>query len=976
MFFSFGDFDKDPEKINQKLSDIDNPPPLEELLIEDGIIEELQNKNEKLIKYLNKEKIKQMIDYIIKEPKEEDHNKGHKFPFVCSKLFNVEEIKIMKFFFKTNKELLNEKDDDNLTEKKNSSHNFFFDLNPDDKVNIEGRFNTFKDKEININEIQMNDKNGEYNDNNLDNEDTAINNDEINLDKEINNEENEDFVNIEDNEDNKNNDNNNKENEEKEKQEEKEEEVNTNNKKDGENKEICLIKTPDVPNNNSMANKRYDSPSEKNPEKEKENKSDNNNMEIDLDKKYPEDKIEILDYLFSFLKENSELNYVLCGYFSSLMNNLFNINYISIIKYLFIKRKDILKRFIYHSYRKSIAETLCKIIKYEDKFKEENIDNKNDYNQKEFALIRMEIIKDIFEKIEINMETEKLYSLSFIINDLIENKKIFDLMVNNKSIIHSLVNKQLNNIILKKTENEKDEKINDDKNNNSINNIKEKEKEEIICINKKSNFIIIIDIIINWLNNIKKYDMQTPMLLYEVNDDLDEEDDLVQQGANDNAIPELHHTALSQALFDIMPNLIKHNFNKNNQNTDNKNEEIYIIQSYNDFKLKPLGLYKIKIVEILTSLITYCKNIPNEYDNLLINSNFFENAFNYIFEYQWNNLYQESFFQLLKTLLSFDKEYPYHEIAADYLFSKIFILKTIMTNLNNIKNDNENEGNTGKGYTAFLISLSYKINALIGGNYVNLNKSFTKEGSMTFKHKGESGKNNAIDLFYHFDFNNKFEKNDKDKEEIKPVNYIQKYCNEEWNNFFKDNIVNKIKIYEEKLCQINNKNDDDLFMNSFDDDIGNNNNEEKENLLGRYKNRDEELFDDNININTNTNNGEDDDLVNNDINEINDQNTNIKNNNKNIDKNLRNTDMEINLNDFMFMDDNEDKNKDENKNDKNYNDNSNNNDKSDNINKENEEINNIDYTYNTVNFWKKTLEKENNSYINNLGEEAMNDLSE
>ena len=103
MFFSFGESERQQEIINQKLSDTDNPPPLEELLIEDGIIEELQNKNQKLIKYLNKEKIKHMIDYIIKEPKEEDHNKGHKFPFVCSKLFNVEEIKIMKFFFKTNK---------------------------------------------------------------------------------------------------------------------------------------------------------------------------------------------------------------------------------------------------------------------------------------------------------------------------------------------------------------------------------------------------------------------------------------------------------------------------------------------------------------------------------------------------------------------------------------------------------------------------------------------------------------------------------------------------------------------------------------------------------------------------------------------------------------------------------------------------------------------------------------------------------
>ena len=34
-----------------------------------------------------------MIDYIIKEPKDDDYNKGHKFPFVCSKLFNIEEKK-------------------------------------------------------------------------------------------------------------------------------------------------------------------------------------------------------------------------------------------------------------------------------------------------------------------------------------------------------------------------------------------------------------------------------------------------------------------------------------------------------------------------------------------------------------------------------------------------------------------------------------------------------------------------------------------------------------------------------------------------------------------------------------------------------------------------------------------------------------------------------------------------------------------
>ena len=43
------------------------------------IIDEIQSLNKLLIKYLNKDKIKQMIDYIIKLPRHSDHNKRYKF---------------------------------------------------------------------------------------------------------------------------------------------------------------------------------------------------------------------------------------------------------------------------------------------------------------------------------------------------------------------------------------------------------------------------------------------------------------------------------------------------------------------------------------------------------------------------------------------------------------------------------------------------------------------------------------------------------------------------------------------------------------------------------------------------------------------------------------------------------------------------------------------------------------------------------
>ena len=994
--------------INEKLSNNDNPPLLEDLLIEEDIIDELQNKNFKLINYLNKEKMKQMLDYIIKEPKDADHNKAYKFPFVVSKLFNVEETNIMKYFFKTNKELKEENKEKNNLDKIND---IYFDLNQGDENN------DIKDKEINIDDINVisNDVdnadncNYNYDELNKENKDYENNDDEVNLEENKGNENNDDKVNLEENKDNKDNnyevnlENNNKENEvnnkndnEEENKEKKEndkknnkegekEEINkveeiknTNNTEKNEqnnnNSDICLFKSSYMNENNKISkNQRYEKSQIK---EKKENKNEEIIQKLETDDKYPEDKIEILDYFFSFLIDDSELNYVLCGYFSSLMSNLLNIDSIKIIKYLFLERKDILKRLVYHSYRKSISETLCKIIKYEDKFNQQNTEIKEDYDEKEFSKIRLDIIKDIFDKIDINMDSEKLYSISYIINDLSENKKILESILNDKNIILHLINKQLKDLNLNSNENEKD---------------------EILFFNKKYNFIIIVDIIINWLNSIKNFDMQIPMIFYEITDELEEEDLVKQKEKENNETQEILHTNLSQALFDILPNLIQNNFNpkKNSDNINNDNNCL-IIQSYTENKLKPFGLYRIKIVEILTNLITYCKNIPNEYDNILLNSKFLENSINYIFEYEWNNLYQEAIFQFLKKLLTYEEDYPYHELSLNHLFTKINILNEIIIHLTSIKNKSNNEGNTGNGYTALLISLSYKINTIIGGNYVDLNKSYTREGSITFTNRGQNLNDKIMDMINNFtniNIINKTENNEKDKnKEIKSVECMKKYCSEEWNNFFKENISNIIKIYEEKLCDKKNTNisfgdsKDDLFASNFDNENYKNDNNEEEDLLGKYKSRDEELFEDNNNDKDNDN---EDDLVNNDYdsNKVNKKGENL----------AKYKDMEINLNDFNFVVDNEDKkNKhvndnnilndinDGNINDKNDKKEINNNESNkDCINNENnvdkkniEEKQEIDNTYNWVNFWKKSLEKETNSYLNNIGEEAMNDLLE
>ena len=80
-------------------------------------------------------------------------------------------------------------------------------------------------------------------------------------------------------------------------------------------------------------------------------------------------------------------------------------------------------------------------------------------------------------------------------------------------------------------------------------------------------------------------------------------------------------------------------------------------------------------------------------------------------------------YQFFKQLFKYDKDYPYHEISSEFLFSKLGLLNIIITNFIKNKTENNNDNNSKHGYVPLLVSLSYKINSLIGGNYIKLNKN-------------------------------------------------------------------------------------------------------------------------------------------------------------------------------------------------------------------------------------------------------------
>ena len=528
---------KSPGIIEKKITE-NNSIPLEEILSEESVIDELQSGNKILIKYLNKERVKQMIDYIIKEPPDDtSYDRGHKYPWICSQLFNIENSEILKYFYMTNKEL-----------------------------------------------------------------------------------------------------------------------------------------------------------------EEEEKKENENRMDIDIDKNN-ENKIELLDYLLTFLTANNEPNYVLCGYFASLIKTLLNSKSTIIIKYFYNENKDFIKKLIKYSYRESISEIINKIFQYDI--------TEEEFNIEEMDLIRMEILEGLFSKIDIDMENEKLDSISTLIKNLSTEENLFTDLLNNQKIVHSLITKPLKGLNLLIKDKSQEMKIN----------------------NRRRNFIIIIDIIINWIKSINSLEIDLPSTMDESEDDNIKEDNM----ENTN----FSHTLLSYELFNVLLNLIKINFNKNDRN---EIQESKILQCFDEKEIIPLGLFRIKIVELLGYLFSYFKNIPNLYDKLLIDSKFFENAIDYLFEYEFNNIYQESLLFLLKKYLNYSE---FHPILSEFIFSKLNIMDIIISKLKlTEKSDDSNvekdcfkysSGNsTNRGYISFLISLAYKINTIIGGDPLRINDTLSREGSISF----------------------------------------------------------------------------------------------------------------------------------------------------------------------------------------------------------------------------------------------------
>lgn len=139
-------------------------------------------------------------------------------------------------------------------------------------------------------------------------------------------------------------------------------------------------------------------------------------------KENKENKYEILDYFFAFLKQKTELNYVLAGYFARIFGNLLNLRQNSLLYYIF-SHKEVLDSLCSHLYRKSICECVYKILISKD--------NNTQFKQK------ADLIIQILKAPDYNND-DLFWNISDMLYDLICLKSFFSKASSSKELCSAI----------------------------------------------------------------------------------------------------------------------------------------------------------------------------------------------------------------------------------------------------------------------------------------------------------------------------------------------------------------------------------------------------------------------------------------------------------------------------------------------------------------------------------------------------------
>ena len=645
------------------------------------------------------------------------------------------------------KELKEEKNIDNKEEKELNTDNKNLNEIKEEEQKIEDKDDIKENKEklevkkeeekniLNDNNLESKDEKEKAGKNNI--EDNTENDDKSKKDQEKVNGDKDKIIKESANEEEQSKENNNKDN--KNINNENEVEINLKKKDDSLEDEIGNIYSNDKSNDKKSK-----------PKKIYENKPNN----------------EYLDLLLNFVMEDKdEFNYVLSGYFANVIITLLTKYPSQILKYLYTVRKDALRKIVFHSHQKAFSILSLKLLnlenyilvdrKIENSFKEistESIDFRNGLIAEIIKSISLEGIKDDKNEIKDDIDLEAKFSLIFeMIN---ENNKIVKYLVFNNDVYSHIFN------IL-----DTDLYNND---NNSENN-------EGIFDNKYTIYALFIILTTRLL----KTACSNYLISYPNEFDL-------------NSIKKAKkELTFSENMIITFGKILKNNFLPK--------KPTLILEKCSTIPYEGLGMLNIKIILLVKEMMNFMKQLPKQFDSILIRNNFCQRSIDYFFKYQWNNIYHIQFVEFFNMYLSEEEK---HKELTEFLFENIKFHEILINYLNQDNIDEKDiekivpkqrlkftfkSGKTiNSGVFAHVIDIIYKIQAISGLDIC----TEEEKSELKIKNYGE------------FEFS-KDEKSNKLLRKINISNNIQNILKKSklWNEIIKSTVIPLIKKYETQLCK-------------------------------------------------------------------------------------------------------------------------------------------------------------------------------
>lgn len=415
-----------------------------------------------------------------------------------------------------------------------------------------------------------------------------------------------------------------------------------------------------------------------------------NKTEIDIyleESKYP-----LLDYLFSFVKAEEDLDHVLCGYFAKVFNTLYMNKTVQLVKFLF-ERPEIILAMVNHFNRVSIIECLIKLIKYDT-------DAIILFDRKSCDEVKEEVFKEIFDYIDNKVfnleeqpEPEVLHCITEFFLECLEDKRTFIFFIKCPKFSLKLFETFLHPTLSK----------------------------QIYVI---ARYLEKVYVELTFKPN-KQPEVKSKGLSFksetQTNYSLEKEED--------NSLECYYFLELFTSMIDYLFTRFK--------------DESYGMYNYYEKEMentfgerqKKLGLSKLYIMNLFFQILkhtffvhenryfNYEEDFFIEFYEKIMNSDFFSVAVKYFFEFPWNNMYQNIFLDIINEIIVFSHfnrtlvEHVLYEIG----FLEEIILCVVDEKYSCISKFQFKSTEIQNGFLTFIIEIAYNVKLYSYNNSILLN---------------------------------------------------------------------------------------------------------------------------------------------------------------------------------------------------------------------------------------------------------------